>query len=721
MCFFRSNIIKLIQKPYIIITYFGILSIIAMESIAGKEMTMKSGIFQKLKFQLSMIIILFAVIPIIVSSIIFINRMESSIVHEQKKAVNTQLSLVSDNIDVIFSDMQNNVSYYATNELVRKLDPTVTSYVNSQSNIKMTPSQNGGIEEEIYRSFAEFGRTHSGYQYIYLGTKDGGYIQYPEGNMDGAYDPRTRPWYPNAVSNPANAVLGAPYYFATDDVVIIGASQTIQDAAGNVIGVMAMDMSLDSLTEMFTKSSKDFYGYFMLVGADGTIISDPSNVGNNFKAVSEAYGSEFANLVSEKADFKAIQINGKPYLIKSISSVSGWNYVSVVDQRMMLNAVTKLQTFILIAVLVIFTAAIVIGLIVSNSIANPIHVVVEAANAIAAGNFDVQIKRKAAGEVGTLISSFNQIGDTLLTYKAYIEEISSVLHQVANGNMEFTLHSDYMGEFGKVKEALLLISTTLTETLHQIKVAANQIAGGSDQVAYGAQALSQGATEQASSIEELSATIYEITGQIDANAKTAQTANTLSNSMGMAVSDVNREMDQLMQAMNEITHKSDEINQIIKAIDSIAFQTNILALNAAVEAARAGEAGKGFAVVADEVRNLAQKSAEAAKQTAQLIQDTINAVERGMGIARNTSGSLIDVVNKSQEVTGLIRNIAQASTQQADGANQIAVGVDQISAVVQTNSATAEESAAASEELSGQANLLNQLVNQFQFSEESRR
>ncbi|MFA5659311.1 MAG: methyl-accepting chemotaxis protein, partial [Oscillospiraceae bacterium] len=44
---------------------------------------------------------------------------------------------------------------------------------------------------------------------------------------------------------------------------------------------------------------------------------------------------------------------------------------------------------------------------------------------------------------------------------------------------------------------------------------------------------------------------------------------------------------------------------------------------------------------------------------------------------------------------------------------QISEGVEQISAVVQTNSATAEESAAASEELSGQANMLNNVLSKL--------
>lgn len=59
-----------------------------------------------------------------------------------------------------------------------------------------------------------------------------------------------------------------------------------------------------------------------------------------------------------------------------------------------------------------------------------------------------------------------------------------------------------------------------------------------------------------------------------------------------------------------------------------------------------------------------------------------------------------------------------ASTEQADAVDQVLQGAEQISAVVQTNSATAEESAASSEELSGQANILKELVKKFRLSNE---
>ena len=375
---------------------------------------------------------------------------------------------------------------------------------------------------------------------------------------------------------------------------------------------------------------------------------------------------------------------------------------------------------------IMITSLVVIGIVsllfafyIIQSINKPVKELDSVARKIADGDLDQSITYRSRDELGYLAVNFNKTVERLRDYVKYIDEISDVLKQIADGNLMFNLTYDYAGEFAKIKLALEEISASLNSTMGQINQAADQVSAGSDQVSSGAQALSQGATEQASSIEELAATVNEISSQVKANAQSAQQGSKLAEAAGAKMEEGNRQMQEMIGAMAEISEKSGQIGKIIKTIEDIAFQTNILALNAAVEAARAGAAGKGFAVVADEVRNLASKSADASKSTAALIEGSIHAVEKGTKLADETARTINEVVESSKQVVTVVDGISQASNDQATSIAQVTQGIDQISSVVQTNSATAEESAAASEELSGQAQVLKNLISQFKLKQDT--
>lgn len=352
-----------------------------------------------------------------------------------------------------------------------------------------------------------------------------------------------------------------------------------------------------------------------------------------------------------------------------------------------------------------------------HGITKPVREIDGVARKIAAGELNESIHYQSRDELGVLAVNFNKTVTRLRDYVNYIDEISNVLNEIGEGNLNFQLTYDYAGEFSKVKTALENISDSLNDTMREINRSAEQVASGSGQVADGSQALSQGTTEQASSIEELAATINDISNQVNTMAENAKLARDNTNEAEQSVGICNEQMQEMMAAMKEINANSAEIGKIIKTIQDIAFQTNILALNAAVEAARAGAAGKGFAVVAGEVRTLAGKSAEASKDTSALIESSSRSVEKGMKIADETAHSLEFVVEGAKTVAQIVDKITVAAQEQASSISQVTQGVDQISSVVQTNSATAEESAAASEELSGQAQMLQNLVGRFQLKD----
>lgn len=378
-------------------------------------------------------------------------------------------------------------------------------------------------------------------------------------------------------------------------------------------------------------------------------------------------------------------------------------------------------TFItLIFVIVLSIAAVVIVIILcvilTNGLVKPIKEIEQAAKELSMGNLKVKIEYHARNELGNLADSMRE---TVATLSEYIQDIASGMTSLKNGDLTDSTTLDYKGEFIELKDSLMSVMDTLNDTMGQINQSSDQVSSGSDQVSSGAQALSQGATQQASAVEELAATINDISTQVRNNAENAEGASIMANSVGSEMTSSNEQMQNMILAMTKISNSSSEIGKIIKTIEDIAFQTNILALNAAVEAARAGAAGKGFAVVADEVRNLASKSAEASKNTAVLIESSIQAVEHGTRIADETAKSLLTAFNGAKEVIEKIDKISKASKEQSSSINQVTQGIDQISSVVQTNSATAEQSAAASEELSGQAQMLKDLVSRFKLKPQS--
>ena len=246
-----------------------------------------------------------------------------------------------------------------------------------------------------------------------------------------------------------------------------------------------------------------------------------------------------------------------------------------------------------------------------------------------------------------------------------------------------------------------------------LRVAADSVAAASTQIAGSSQQLAAGATEQAASIEESSASLEEMASMTRQNSDNAQQADSLMNEANTVVTRASEEVGELTTSMAAITSASEETQKIVKTIDEIAFQTNLLALNAAVEAARAGEAGAGFAVVADEVRNLALRAADAARNTSDLIEDTYKRVQDGAALVEKTNGAFAEIERSTAKVGELVAEIAAASSEQAQGIEQVNTAATEMDKVVQTNAATSEESASSSEEMNAQAEQMKDLVGEL--------
>lgn len=521
-------------------------------------------------------------------------------------------------------------------------------------------------------------------------------------------------WYYTPVNN-GKATWMSPYL--NENVGIYMISYVVPlFIDGTNVGIIGMDIDFTMIQDIAVQS-EEYSTYMPIITDDsGSIMYCPEiDFGTNLADIPNSnIGSMINDLSNQNSSgMTREKISGVNRRAVFTTLGNGMKFIVTADDSEIFKQTNQLLTMIIVAILIVSVIAVTIALFITRKMTKPINSLTDAAAKIADGQFDVTVERTSNDDIGDLAENFGKTTDRLRNYSDYITEISSVLDQIADGNLDIALTMDYKGQFAKLKAALDNITNSLNSTLVDIDLAADQVATGADQVSVGAQSLAAGSTEQAGSIEELSATIADISEQIKKNAKEAELANTNMNSIGREANLSNQRMNDMLAAMQDINHNTDEISEIIKTIEDIAFQTNILALNAAIEAARAGEAGKGFAVVADEVRNLASKSAEASQNTAALISKTMEAVENGSEIANQTAESLHTVVNSIDDIVTSIDDISKNSQSQSEAIEQVTQGVEQLSTVTQNNSAASEQSAAAAEELAGQANTMKSLVGRF--------
>ena len=395
--------------------------------------------------------------------------------------------------------------------------------------------------------------------------------------------------------------------------------------------------------------------------------------------------------------------------------------ISKVEER--LNGTQTIYTIIQISVSVLLAisfAFVVLRFIKSMKFADhellqPIVKVSEQMDYLAHGNFDEKLDlEESQSEVGNMVTSIMFMKANM---HAMVKEISDVLGQMGGGDYRVDIKQDYVGIFTEIKESLIMIGKAMSETVVTLKGVTEQIDSGSEQLACAAQDLAEGSTSQAIKVQELAQSIDDMTHSMEANAVAAEESVEISNNAAKTLSAGNAKMQELKEAIAEISKCSEQIGTIINDIEDIASQTNLLSLNAAIEAARAGEAGRGFAVVAEQVKNLAEESAKAAGRTTSLIETTIMAVDKGISIADETVENMLRVMQGSKEATEKMGQIAVMLQKDVNNMHVVNEGISVVSSVVDNNSATSEETAAISEEQKAQVEMMVSMMERFQVTE----
>jgi methyl-accepting chemotaxis protein len=518
---------------------------------------------------------------------------------------------------------------------------------------------------------------------------------------------KEREWYVKAKAADGKRVYIKPYKDAVTGKQVMTVAQAVKDDSGQFLGVIVIDMSLDSVQKYISEIQLLNTGYVLLADSNGDIIvnNDKNNVAKNtisdlsFWNSAKGEDNGVYTFESNKETFYACQDTNK---------ITGWKLVGIIDGKEVENGVTAIHGTMIMVSIVLIVLGIAIGVIAALYLMKEINRLKNVMNKASKGDLTGRITVTAKDE-------FKELGDD---FNAMLDNLSDLLENVQNTSVNLI-------------EASVNIASMSEETTSSVSEVTNAI----QEVATGATNQAQFATEIAANAEELSDRIDEVDIHTNNINNLSNVTKDLSKQGIFIIQDL---IDKAASAktnaiksagmVTEMIESINKINYISNVIEEITEQTNLLALNASIEAARAGEAGKGFAVVAEEIRKLAEESKKSTDEIKVIVSEIgVNGINTkdAMEASREMSQAQGEVIKETEEIfakivesiiplTDAIKEIKDLNEKMHVNKEKVKSQIENIAAVSEESASISEEVTASAEEVSATMDELTRYANNLE-------
>ena len=602
------------------------------------------------------------------------------------------ISLVADNsiknqtYDKIEAKMQTEIN---------KLSGDINGWLLGKSQVveSMSALMSNGIGNEITPNYLNPILHTSGMEGavsdLYVGTKDGVMIDGSLWVPGADYDPRTRPWYQSAETT-NDVIFTDAYLDMVTNKWAISIAKSIRTENGDLQGVVAMDILLDTITQKIEAQKLGKTGYAMLLDSKGVFIAHPNSDLLNTSILNiKGLENLGAKMIAQENGYEKYTYEGKSKIMVFMKLPStSWIVAFTIDQDEVFSEVLKSRISFGILIVIVFIVVFVACFIAAAKITKPIKMLTREAQKAANGDLRIEITHANSKEIRDLSEAFQMM---TVNIGKLVHDINTAANKVNHASVEISDMTDNTK----------MISEEISKTAHELALGATNQAGS---VADGAEMvtiMSQVINNVAESSKDSHHMIMDVDYSVNDGMKALNRQQILMQENDISTAKVGH-------AISLLEEKASEIQKIVNVIGEIADQTNLLALNATIEAARAGENGKGFAVVADEVRKLAEQSASSSNDIEVLLKDilekTVQSVEdviEVQTIVSEQKESLEETRLSYAKIQKAVKTIVEKTVSISTETLELQKKSEQVSMAMSDVAAITEESAAATEEVAG--------------------